>query len=158
MKRSAQNIGTPVSGLQDHLGYWLRYVSNQVSHAFSLKLAAREVTVAEWVMLRELFDQETMTPSALADRLGMTRGAISKLTDRLVAKELLSRVPSEADRRYHDLVLTPAGRTLVPELAALADANDAEFFGHLSREDREAIQRLMTDIVRRLGLRTTPTD
>jgi len=158
MKRSVGHTSAPVSGLQDHLGYWLRYVSNQVSHAFSLKLAAREVTVAEWVMLRELFDQETMTPSALADRLGMTRGAISKLTDRLAAKELLSRVPSEADRRYQDLVLTPAGRTLVPELAALADANDAEFFGHLSREDRDTIQRLMTDIVRRLGLRTTPID
>jgi len=71
---------------------------------------------------------------------------------------LLSRVPSQADRRYQDLVLTPAGRTLVPELAALADANDAEFFGHLSREDRETIQRLMTDIVRRLGLRATPID
>jgi hypothetical protein len=52
-----------VSGLQDHLGYWLRYVSNQVSHGFSLKLAAREVTVAEWVMLRELYDQDAMAPS-----------------------------------------------------------------------------------------------
>jgi hypothetical protein len=29
-----------VSGLQGHLGYWLRYVSNQVSQDFSLKLAA----------------------------------------------------------------------------------------------------------------------
>lgn len=158
MSGSVQHTGAPVSGLQDHLGYWLRYVSNQVSHAFSVKLAAREVTVAEWVMLRELFDAEALTPSTLADRLGMTRGAISKLTDRLVAKTLLSRVPSQADRRYQDLVLTPAGRTLVPELAALADANNAEFFGHLSREDRETIQRLMTDIVRRLGLRATPID
>jgi len=25
-----------VSSLEDHLGYWLRYVSNQVSHAFSV--------------------------------------------------------------------------------------------------------------------------
>ena len=27
-----------VSNLEDHLGYWIRYVSNQVSHAFSLKI------------------------------------------------------------------------------------------------------------------------
>jgi DNA-binding MarR family transcriptional regulator len=156
MNRLVRHNGAPISGLQDHLGYWLRYISSQVSHAFSVKLAAREVTVAEWVMLRELFNEETVTPSALADRLGMTRGAISKLTDRLVAKTLLSRVPGQADRRYQDLGLTPAGRALVPELSALADANDAEFFGHLSREDRDTIQRLMVDIVRRLGLRTTP--
>ena len=55
--------------MQDHLGYWLRYVSNQVSHSFSLKLAARDVTVAEWVVLRELYDTDAMAPSALAARV-----------------------------------------------------------------------------------------
>lgn len=147
-----------VSGLQDHLGYWLRYVSNQVSHAFSLKVAAREVTVAEWVVLRELYEQDAMVPSALAERLGMTRGAISKLADRLAAKALLTRVPGKTDRRYQDIALTAAGRALVPELSDLADQNDAEFFGRLLPEDRAAIRRLMMDIVRQLGLRTTPVD
>ncbi len=148
----------PVSGLQDHLGYWLRYVSNQVSHAFSLKVAAHGVTVAEWVMLRELYDVDAMIPSVLAERLGMTRGAISKLADRLAAKALLMREPGRTDRRYQDLALTTAGRALVPELSAEADRNDAEFFGRLSPEDRATIRRLMTDIVRQLGLRTTPVD
>ena len=147
-----------VSGLEDHLGYWLRYVSNQVSHAFSLKVAARGVTVAEWVLLRELFEQETMAPSALAHRLGMTRGAISKLADRLVAKALLTRAPGLKDRRYQELALTPDGRALVPELSALADRNDAEFFGHLPAADRATIERIMQDIVRKLGLRTMPID
>jgi DNA-binding MarR family transcriptional regulator len=149
---------TEVSGLQDHLGYWLRFVSNQVSHAFSLKVAAHGVTVAEWVMLRELYDGDAMVPSALAERLGMTRGAISKLADRLAAKALLVRVPGKVDRRYQDLALTAAGRELVPTLSELADQNDAEFFGHLSLEDRAIIRRLMMGIVRELGLRTTPVD
>jgi DNA-binding MarR family transcriptional regulator len=147
-----------VSHLEDHLGYWLRYVSNQVSHAFSLKIAARDVTVAEWVMLRELYGQESMVPSAIADRLGMTRGAISKLADRLSAKALLTRVPGKKDRRYQDLALTAAGRALVPELSALADRNDAEFFGQLELADRATIERLMKNIVRQLGLRTMPID
>jgi len=146
------------SGLQDHLGYWLRYVSNQVSHSFSLKLAARDVTVAEWVVLRELYDVDAMAPSALADKLGMTRGAISKLAERLLGKSLLTRAPGEKDRRYHALALSDAGRTLVPELSALADQNDAEFFGDLTREDRAMVQRLMMGIVRRHALRVTPID
>ena len=49
-----------------------------------------EVTVAEWVVLRELYNSGS-APSALADRLGMTRGAISKLADRLIAKEMIVR-------------------------------------------------------------------
>ena len=28
-----------LSSIESHLGYWLRYVSNHVSHAFALKLA-----------------------------------------------------------------------------------------------------------------------
>jgi DNA-binding MarR family transcriptional regulator len=77
-----------MSSLDAHLGYWLRFVSNQVSHAFSLRLARRDVTVAEWVVLRELYDAIEVVPSTLAERLGMTRGAISKLADRLAGKGL----------------------------------------------------------------------
>jgi len=149
---------TRVSGLEDHLGYWLRYVSNQVSHAFSLKVAARDVTVAEWVMLRELHQQPAMAPSALADRLGMTRGAISKLADRLLAKALVTRVQGKTDRRYQELALTDAGRALVPELSGLADRNDLEFFGHLTPADRATLKRIMQDIVRKRGLRAVPMD
>jgi DNA-binding MarR family transcriptional regulator len=147
-----------VNGLEDHLGYWLRYVSNQVSHAFSLKVAARDVTVAEWVTLRELYQQPAMAPSALADRLGMTRGAISKLADRLLAKALVTRVQGKTDRRYQELALTDAGRALVPELSGLADRNDLEFFGHLTTADRATLKRIMQDIVRKRGLRIIPID
>ena len=146
------------SDLETHLGYWLRFVSNHVSHAFSLKLQARDVTGAEWVMLRELFDGDGTSPSALADRLGMTRGAISKLADRLVAKNLIARTASSEDRRQQTLSLTVAGRKLVPALSALADRNDAEFFGHLDPAERAALKEILRDIVRRHDLKTIPTE
>jgi DNA-binding MarR family transcriptional regulator len=146
-----------ISPLQSHLGYWLRYVSNHVSHAFALKVAARGVTVAEWVVLRELYDGES-APSALSDRLGMTRGAISKLADRLIAKGLIARRLSPGDRRFQTLALTRKGRALTPKLAALADQNDKEFFAPLDRVTREAIETAMKEIVRRLGLRAAPVD
>ena len=148
---------TELSSLELHLGYWLRYVSNHVSHAFSLKLAARGVTVAEWVVLRELYEGET-APSALADRLGMTRGAISKLADRLIAKALIVRRATAGDRRFQSLALTRQGRAVIPKLAALADENDQEFFAALDRETRETIAAAMKDIVRRKGLRGAPVD
>ena len=145
------------SDLTAHLGYWLRYVSNQVSHAFGLKVQAHGVTVAEWVVLRELYEQETM-PSVLAERLGMTRGAISKLADRLAAKGLITREPGPGDRRSQSLTLTAPGRALVPGLAALADQNDDEFFGDLNPAIRATIEATMRDIVRRRGLKAVPVD
>jgi len=146
---------TELSSLESHLGYWLRYVSNHVSHAFALKLAAVGVTVAEWVVLRELYDAER-PPSALADRLGMTRGAISKLADRLIAKELIVRRATTGDRRFQSLSLTRQGRAITPKLAALADQNDEEFFAALDIETRATIAAAMKAIVRRERLRGAP--
>jgi DNA-binding MarR family transcriptional regulator len=146
-----------VSALESHLGFWLRAVSNQVSNAFARKVEARGVTVAEWVVMRQLFDAETM-PSALAERLGMTRGAISKLADRLEAKTLIARTAESADRRAHWLALTARGRALVPVLAALADKNDGEFFAFLDPDRRRTIEDAMKAIVLRTGKRTIPVD
>jgi DNA-binding MarR family transcriptional regulator len=144
------------SHLTSHLGFWLRFVSNHVSHAFARKLEDRDVTVAEWVLLRELYDVDTIAPSRLAARMGMTRGAITKLADRLIAKGLVSREANPEDGRAQTLTITPAGQALIPELSALADRNDAEFFGHLTAEERSDIERLLKDIIRQRGLTGLP--
>src|SRR5271163_2522873 len=91
-----------VSELRSHMGFWLRFVSNHVSHAFMRKLLNSGVTAAEWVVLREMFDKAEMSPSVLANLTGMTRGAASKLVDRLVGKKLVSRRGRSDDRRYQD--------------------------------------------------------
>jgi DNA-binding MarR family transcriptional regulator len=144
--------------LTTHLGYWLRYVSNHVSLAFARKLEASGVTVAEWVLMRELLDEKAVAPSRIADRMGMTRGAITKLADRLIAKSLLLRAADMEDGRAQTLALTAKGRQLVPELAALADANDSEFFDHLSPKDRAALLRILRGIVETRGLKSVPVD
>ncbi|WP_303827919.1 MarR family winged helix-turn-helix transcriptional regulator [Asticcacaulis taihuensis] len=144
------------SHLTSHLGFWLRFVSNHVSHAFARKLEDRDVTVAEWVLLRELYDVDHIAPSRLAERMGMTRGAITKLADRLIAKRLVSRRANPDDARAQTLAITPAGQWLIPELSALADRNDAEFFGHLAPAEREEIERLLKEIIARRGLTAVP--
>ena len=146
------------SDLTSHLGYWLRYVSNHVSQAFARKVEVHGVTVAEWVLMRQLLDSEALAPSRLAERMGMTRGAISRLADRLIAKSLLVRVADPQYGRAQTLSLTPARRALVPELAALADANDAEFFDHLTSKERAALLRTLREIVDQRGLGSMPID
>ena len=146
-----------VSALTDHLGYLLRQLSNHVSQGFAQNLAAEGVTVAEWVFMRELYDEEALPSVRLAERLGMTRGAITKLGDRLMARGLILRGSAAADRRVQALRLTAAGRALVPQLAALADANDAHFFGHLSATERQALTHAMQALVQHHQLKDIPT-
>lgn len=144
--------------LTSHLGYWLRMVSNAVSHGFARRLEAEGVTVAEWVVLRELADEPAMAPNRLAERMGMTRGAISKLAERLIGKGLVSRRESPDDGRAHTLALTAGGRALVPRLAALADRNEAEFFDHLGPDERARLAALLKSIAQSRGLKAIPTD
>ena len=147
----------PVSDLETHLGYWLRMVSNAVSQSFARRVEAEGVTVAEWVFLRMLWDIDPVAPSLLAGRMGMTKGAISKLADRLIGKALVERRADPVDGRAQILSLTAAGRVLVPRLAALADVNDAAFFSTLSPEDRNDLDRLLRKIVSDRKLTDVPT-
>lgn len=142
------------SPLDAHLGYWMRFVSNQVSAEFQQAVEASGVSVTDWVALRTLFDAEggeesTATHATLTQALGMTKGAVSKVVARLEAKGLVARAGAPTDARSHTLSLTPAGRALVPELAAKADANDEKFFGHLSAAERQRLARLLQEMVRR---------
>ncbi len=147
-----------VSDLKKHVGFWLRFVSNHVSHAFARKLVASDVTVAEWVVMREMFDDEETSPGVLAERIGMTRGGVSKLVDRLVSKKLVTRRERNDDRRFQSIALTPAGRRLIPQLAALADQNDEEFFRPLSAGERAALIATMKKLVQAHDLQTLPTE
>lgn len=157
--RACETSANPaVSHLTDHLGYWLRMVSNHVSHAFAARVADRGITVAEWVMLRALYGRAPLSPSHLATEMGMTRGAISKLADRLEAKGLATRTASVEDRRAHTLTLTAEGARLVPELAALADANDAAFFGVLAPAERAELERLLRQLAERGRMSAPPLD
>jgi DNA-binding MarR family transcriptional regulator len=147
-----------VSDLGDHTGFWLRFVSNHVSYAFARKLQASGVTVAEWVVLREMFGLSSVAPSLLAETTGLTRGAVSKLVDRLLHKKLLTREERSDDRRFQSIALTEAGKKMVPKLAALADENDAEFFSALSTKERQALVATLKKLVKANGLTTVPME
>ncbi len=145
MPQAQSNSGKPVATqLTAHIGFWMRLVSNNVSHAFARKLETSGITVAEWVILREMYSgDDTTSPSAVAELTGLTRGAVSKLIARLLEKKLVTRRESATDRRYQDIELTPAAIHVVPKLARLADENDNEFFGVLSKSERRTLTALL---------------
>lgn len=151
-------MNAPVSNLESHAGYWLRLVSNHVSHAFRLKVESRGVTVAEWVVMRALFESDGMNPSQLAESIEQTRSAVSRLIDRLAAKRLVACRSEKDDRRYQVVRLTASGRALVPGLAELADQNDREFFGHLSETERDELIGLLKGVAHRRELKGVPVE
>lgn len=150
-----------VSPLEAHVGFWLRFVSNHVSGRFKGEVEAAGVTVSEWVALSTLHgSREPLGPTTreLIDALGMTKGAISKVVNKLEEKGLAVRQTDRDDARAQRVVLTASGRRLVPRIAKIADENDAMFFGALTERERSALVQTLRRLVKAHGLSQVPVD
>jgi DNA-binding MarR family transcriptional regulator len=144
--------------LECHLGYWLRRVSNVVSGAFSRALQEKQTSVAEWVLLRELHERGKAAPGELADVLGLTRGAVSKIIDKLEAKEWVQTDAREGDNRYRLLSITRAGRRSLPVLAQIADQNDSAHFDCLSAKEKVVLRELLIKLAEHNRIHDVPTE
>ncbi len=138
-----QNSNQTISALEDHLGFWLRTVSNQVSLRFKQQLEQHDISVAEWVAMRSLYQSTDSTHALLMNSLGFTKGATSKIITKLEEKQLITRHHQDGNLRNQIIQLSNKGNQLTPILAQIADENDHFFFGKLSRQQQQQLKQLM---------------
>ncbi|KUN09221.1 hypothetical protein AQI95_05075 [Streptomyces yokosukanensis] len=134
------------SGLHDHLGYWLRRLSDEVHGRFEAELDRHGVTVSQWGVMISVFHGHDTT-KAVAAHMDIDPGAVSRLVDRLAVKGLIRREPDPVSRRTVRLVLTEQGQSLVPELAEIADRNDTHYFGSLDADRRRQLEEWIRHLV-----------
>ena len=144
--------------MESHLGYWLRRVSNAVSGSFARALGEKQTSVAEWVLLREVEERGQTAAGELADSLGLTRGAVSKIVDKLDAKGWIQMEAKEGDSRFRLLSLTRAGRRSLPVLADIADENDARYFDCLSAKEKNTLRGLLVKLAAQNRIHAVPTE
>jgi DNA-binding MarR family transcriptional regulator len=70
-------------------------------------------------VLQIVAERDSATPKLLARQMGVSQATVTALVDKLVARGLVTRVPSEQDRRQTNIVATDLGRE------RLDDAPDA---------------------------------
>lgn len=81
--------------------------------------------------------------SAVADFIGLSLPAMSRLVDGLVEKGLMERRPSDDDRRVIRLTVTPSGEEALRGAREMAQAALAEALASLDEEKRAAIHQAM---------------
>ena len=93
-----------------------------------------------------------LTPGELVERTLVTSGAVSKRVDRLEARGLVERRPSQTDGRSRTVVLTAEGRRVID--AAMDDhvVNEARLLGGLDAAEREALAALLGRLAASLGV------
>ena len=81
--------------------------------------------------------------SAVADFIGLSLPAMSRLVEGLVEQQLMERRPCSDDRRHVRLSVTPLGETALSEARLLAQTHLAEAVNQLTREQRATIVQAM---------------
>lgn len=131
-------------------GYWLRRVYLAISEALQRRLDPHGVTVAQWPVLSSLYSGKSQTPAELAAHIGLNRSAITRLLDRLEKKGFVERQSSAHDGRSYSIRLTESGRGIVPKLAELSQAVNAQFLSGLSPGEKsrfeETLHRMLENV------------
>src|SRR5271155_1968339 len=109
-----------ISNLENHLGYWLRCLSNYIHYSFADRLSQHNISVAQWVVLRTLYGRNNLDLSHAAELIGIDKSSLSRMIERLVQRELVYRSTGK-DRRSIYLSLSSRAKKLVPKLAMIAD-------------------------------------
>ncbi|MGR2660674.1 MarR family winged helix-turn-helix transcriptional regulator [Chromobacterium haemolyticum] len=114
------SAGEEVSQTHAGLGLLLLWLSDDVLGAVNTDLRTLDVTESKLNVLMLFSLQERgwwrngpLTPSAIADYLGVTRSTVTGQLDWLERRGLLQRQLRDEDRRSLELSLTEAGRELL---------------------------------------------
>ena len=100
----------------DSVGYLMRRIISLVSLAIEREMEPTGLTNAQWVPLLKLYMGLASTVAELARGCDLDAGSMTRLLDRLEAKQLVRRVRSSDDRRVVNIELTDAGRAAAKEI------------------------------------------
>ncbi len=104
---------------------------------------SHELTYQQLVALRHLLKAGSITMSDLTDRVGVTRGAMTGLVDRLQEAGLVTRRHCETDRRVTFLDLTPRGHEVLDAVQDAWRRETKRWLAKLEPEEREGLSQAL---------------
>jgi DNA-binding MarR family transcriptional regulator len=130
--------------LQDYLPYRLSVAANAVSRLIARAYERRfGLKIAQWRLLAVLADEGALTQQALCGRTIMDKVTVMRAAQSLLRRRLVKRLPNDADRRSHRLMLTAAGRRLYQRIVPLALAYEAQLLAGIERREIARLDRLL---------------
>lgn len=94
-------------------------------------------------ILMLLLNSGGMTQSELTQQLGIQPGSASEVIGKLDAAGLITRTPSETDRRTADIRLSDLGRAAAEDALQQRNARHRKMFSCYSQEEKETLLRLL---------------
>ncbi|GAB3914981.1 hypothetical protein GCM10028803_61180 [Larkinella knui] len=125
----------------------LHHTDGYIMNYFAQKLAPFDLSVQQYIVLRHLSEvyPNSLTAGELKEKMIEINSDITRLTDRLVAKNLIVREIDSQNRRRVNLRLTEESKRFVEKAAA--EFNDFEsIVSHLTDEEVRLLNTLLDKI------------
>lgn len=117
------------------------------SHLTNSVLRKHDLTWTGFLVLWLVWIWDSMETRRVAESVGISKATLTGVTNTLVARGLVERVPSEVDRRLVELRLTDAGQQLMTELFPEFNKAEAELVAHLQTDDLATLTNSLRSIV-----------
>ncbi|KTT22944.1 MarR family winged helix-turn-helix transcriptional regulator [Pseudacidovorax intermedius] len=139
---------------EESLGYTMKRILACVSQAVEGELVEPGgPTYPQWVPLHKLHASSARTVAELARECQLDTGAMTRLLDRLEAKDLVRRVRSQEDRRVVNLELTPEGMSAAQKVPAVLSRIHNEVLAGFSEAEwkqlKSYLQRILENAQRK---------
>lgn len=132
---------------QRRLGYLLKHAQLRMYGLHSAALAPHGLDGRLLAVLMMLAGNEPASQQEIAQRVGVDRTTMVSFVDTLSDKGLVTRRPSEEDRRKNVVELTDAGRTTLRAATKASDEAERQFLAVLTpqaaRQFRQALYALV---------------
>jgi DNA-binding MarR family transcriptional regulator len=130
----------------DHqaLRLWLRLLSCTVRIEKQIRIGLRHefsTTLPRFDLMAQLERSGGLRMNELSQRLMVSGGNVTGITDQLEREGLVVRTPYPGDRRAYTVKLTPTGLKRFREMAARHEQWIIELLGGLSRDEKETMIR-----------------
>ena len=109
------------------------------------------LTGSELRALSRVAEAGSITPKLLAESMEMTTGAVTAISNRLVALQLLTRVAHPHDRRSLLLTLTPAAEQITQKIYDDFEALIAHSVRDVSPEGQERLGAMLSAMALTVG-------
>ncbi len=130
----------------DNLGYLLNRCADQIAARFAAKLEPYDITLAQWGALLAIHRTGEASPSEIARRVGIDRGAATRLIARMEEKGLIERRQHPKDGRAVVMTMQPRTAALMPELITLSRSTNADVLNLLPAHHRTALMDALADL------------
>jgi len=104
----------------ESIGYLLRDTSRRILGAMTKELEGHGLSLPQYFVMRELYQEEGLTQRELSSRVGVLEPTIVATLDGLEKLGFVARVRSTTDRRKVGVMLTAAGEALRDTLLGYA--------------------------------------